>query len=86
MNSTDKQAHATQASGFIASLLAGGGVPANWVKIITGALIGAAVALGFFSQTSCTPSSSMSLEQRDFILKSSALAAEILLEGKGGAK
>ncbi len=45
---------AEKAAGFIAGLLTGWGVPANWARIIAGAVIGAALTAVTMYTTSCT--------------------------------
>lgn len=39
---------------FLTNFLTGLGVPANWAKVIGGAIIGALCAIGFLSASSCT--------------------------------
>lgn len=41
---------------WIAETLAGFGVPANWAKVIAGAIIGALAAAGLLTLDSCTAS------------------------------
>lgn len=41
-------------AGWIASLLKGWGIKESWAKIIAGAIIGALIAAGVLTSTSCT--------------------------------
>lgn len=41
---------------WIEKTLAGFGVPGNWAKVIAGAVIGALIAAGILTQTSCSAS------------------------------
>lgn len=50
-NETSK---AEKAAGFISGLLTGWGVPANWARVITGAIIGAVAAYVTLTQAGCT--------------------------------
>ena len=43
-----------KAAGFLTGIFTGWGVPANWAKIIAGAIIGALIAAGVITSTSCT--------------------------------
>lgn len=51
----DNESNTTEkAAGFISGLLTGWGVPANWARVITGAIIGAVAAYVTLTQSSCT--------------------------------
>ena len=41
---------------WLAGLLTGWGVPANWARVIAGAIIGALAAAGILTQQGCTAS------------------------------
>ena len=49
-------------NGWLASFLAGFGVPANWAKIIAGAIIGALAAAGVLTQEGCSVNYSQSAD------------------------
>ena len=53
---TEQTEKAKKAAGFVAGLLTGWGVPANWARIITGAIIGAVAAIAAMTGTGCTAS------------------------------
>lgn len=46
--------HTEKAAGFLSGILTGWGVPANWARVITGAIIGAVAAYVTLTQTGCT--------------------------------
>lgn len=51
---TEQTEKAKKAAGFVTGLLTGWGVPANWARIITGAIIGAVAAVVAMTGTGCT--------------------------------
>lgn len=51
---TERTEKAKKAAGFVTGLLTGWGVPANWARVITGAIIGAAAAIAVMTGTGCT--------------------------------
>lgn len=51
---TNKIDKAEKASGFLSGLLTGWGLPANWARIIAGAVIGAIAAYFAATSTGCT--------------------------------
>lgn len=53
-NKNDKLDKASAGASFIAGLLTGWGIPANWARLLAGAIIGAIFALISISQSSCT--------------------------------
>lgn len=52
MSTTEE--NAKKAAGFLSGILTGWGVPANWARIITGAIIGAVAAAVTLTATSCS--------------------------------
>ena len=53
---TERTEKAKRAAGFVTGLLTGWGVPANWARVITGAIIGAGAAIAAMTSTGCTAS------------------------------
>ncbi len=53
---TNTTEHAKKAGSFISGLLTGWGVPANWARVITGAIVGAGLAAVALINPSCTAS------------------------------
>ena len=51
---TTNKEKAEKAAGFLTGLFTGWGIPANWAKVIAGAIIGALIAAGAITSTSCT--------------------------------
>lgn len=51
MNTEEK---AKEAAGFVAGLFTGWGVPANWARVIAGAIVGAVAAIVATLGTGCT--------------------------------
>lgn len=53
---TERTEKAKKAAGFVTGLLTGWGVPANWARVIAGAIIGAVAAIAATTGTGCTAS------------------------------
>ncbi len=51
---TENTEKAKKAAGFLSGLLTGWGVPANWARVIGGAVIGALAAVAAVYGTGCT--------------------------------
>ena len=50
----EKKEKVDKAAGFLTGIFTGWGIPANWAKVIAGAIIGALVAAGVITGTGCT--------------------------------
>ena len=62
----NEKSKAEQAAGFLSGLLTGWGVPANWARVITGAIVGAVAAYVTITQCSCTASYNQSADGINF--------------------
>lgn len=56
MNETENNEEKEPKRSWIEAFLTGLGVPANWAKVLAGAIIGALAAAGLLSQNGCTAS------------------------------
>ncbi len=50
----NKEERAKEAAGFVTGLFTGWGVPANWARVIAGAIVGAMAAIVAMLGTGCT--------------------------------
>ncbi|MEG0025177.1 MAG: hypothetical protein RR250_02850 [Akkermansia sp.] len=61
----DNNAKNKEAADIIQKILTGCGVPANWAKVIAGAVIGGVIAYMALTSTGCAASGSMSIGNAD---------------------
>jgi len=62
MNTENNTQQAKKAAGWLSGLLSGWGVPANWARLVSGAIIGALATLAAMYGTGCTASYSQAAD------------------------